>query len=201
MGAEKALVEFRGRPLVENALEILSSAGLTASIAGANSASAKSTLEAFAPVLPDLEPGLGPLGGICAAMASSLARWSVFVPVDMPLLPASLVEFVVNHALVTGSVVTIASVTNFAQTFPVVLERSVLPALQSELDSGRRGCFSAFQGTAASLGKKVTVVASELLAQSGQVTHPDGLPPACWFMNVNSLEDLRRAQAYPTRVG
>ena len=201
MGEEKALVEFRGRPLIENALEILRSAELSASIAGANSAPVRSALEAFAPVVQDLDPGLGPLGGICAAMASTSARWSVFIPVDMPLLPASLVEFVVNYAVVTDSLVTVASVTNISQTFPAVLERSVLPGLHSELVSGRRGCFSALQGAAAGLGKKVAVLAAELLAQSGHVAHPDGLPPACWFLNVNSVEDLRRARAYATSEG
>ena len=199
MGAEKALVEFRGRPLVENALEILRSAGISASIAGANSASTKSAFEVFAPVVRDLEPGLGPLGGICAAMASTSARWSVFFSVDLPLLPASLVQFLVNHAQVTANVVTLTSVTDFAQTFPVVLERSVLPRLRSQLDQGHRGCLSGLQAAAAGLGENVTVVAAELLVQSGHVTDPDGLPPACWFLNVNSAEDLRRAQAYRSR--
>ena len=199
MGVEKALVEFRGRPLVENALEILCSAGISASIAGANSASAKSAFEAFVPVVEDSEPGLGPLGGICAAMASTSAKWTVFVSVDLPFLPAPLVQFLVNHARVTGSVVTIASVTDIAQTFPVVLERSVLPGLRSQLVQGRRGCLSGFHAAAVGLCGKVTVVAAELLAQSGHVTDLGGLPAACWFLNVNAAEDLSRAKAYGIR--
>jgi molybdopterin-guanine dinucleotide biosynthesis protein A len=43
MGTDKALLPFRGRPLVEHALEILRGAGIRASIAGA-----RSPLESFA---------------------------------------------------------------------------------------------------------------------------------------------------------
>jgi len=190
MGTDKALVEFNGRPLVVHALGILREAGLAASIVGGSPA-----LKAFAPLVEDAKPGLGPLGGICAAMGSTAARWSVFVPVDLPLLPCTLVQYLVNKALVTGRAITITSVTGFLETFPVLLEGSVLPFLESELNSGRGGCFSAFQAAAAALGQPVGVVSADLLAQTGSVAHPGGLPPESWFLNVNSAEDLRRAEA------
>jgi molybdopterin-guanine dinucleotide biosynthesis protein A len=191
MGRDKALVEFRGQPLVAHALEILRGAGLVASIAGA-----RSTLGAFAPVVEDFEPGLGPLSGICSALASTAARWAVFVPVDLPLLPASLVRYLLDHARITGRPVTLASIAGFAQTFPAVLDHAVLPLLQSELAAGRGGCFAAFKSGAASLGQPVSVVAAELLVQAGQVAHPDGLSAVRWFFNVNSAGDLRRARAH-----
>jgi len=190
MGTDKALVAFHGQPLVVHALGILREAGLSASIAGSRSA-----LSAYAPVVEDAESGLGPLGGICAAMASTAARWTVFVPVDLPLLPASLVRYLVNNARLTGRAITIASVDGFSETFPAVLERAVLPGLQSELDAGRGGCFSAFQAAAAVRGEAVNVLAAELLAKAGEVVHPGGLPVEIWFSNINSVEDLRRAEA------
>jgi molybdopterin-guanine dinucleotide biosynthesis protein A len=191
MGRDKALVEFRGQPLVVHALEILRGAGLVASIAGA-----RSNLGAFAPVVEDSQTGLGPLSGICSALASTAARWAVFVPVDAPLLPASLVRYLLDHAQITGGAVTLASVAGFAQTFPAVLDRAVLPLLQSELAAGRGGCFAAFKCAAAGRDQPVSVVATELLVQAGQVAHPDGLPAASWFFNVNSAGDLCRAEAH-----
>jgi molybdopterin-guanine dinucleotide biosynthesis protein A len=191
MGADKALLPLSGKPLIAHALGILQQAGLPASIAGASS-----PLAAFAPVIPEPHPGLGPLGGICAALASTSARWAVFLPVDLPLLPASLVTFLLNHARSTGRAVTLPSVSGFAQTFPVVLDRAVLPFLQVELETGRAGCYAAFQAAAASLAQPVTVLASEPLAQSGHVAHPASLPPALWFLNVNSPADLRRAEKH-----
>jgi len=188
MGADKALVEFRGQPLVAHALGVLRGAGLDASIAGARTA-----LGAFAPVVQDPDPGLGPLGGICAALASTAARWAVFLPVDLPLLPSALVWHLLDRARDTGRPVTIASAAGFGQTFPAVLDRALLPFLQSELDAGLGGCFSAFHVAAAGLGQAVDVVPIELIVQAGQVVHPEGLPATSWFFNINSMDDLRRA--------
>jgi molybdopterin-guanine dinucleotide biosynthesis protein A len=189
MGADKALLPLSGKPLIAHALAILRQAGLPASIAGAHS-----PLSAFAPVVPDSNPDQGPLGGICAALASSSAYWAVFLPVDQPLLPAALVTYLLRHARTTGQAVTLASLNGFAHTFPVVLARAVLPLLQAELAAGRRGCFSAFQAAAASLHYPITVLPVELLVQSGQVAHPEVLPPARWFLNVNAPADLLEAQ-------
>jgi molybdopterin-guanine dinucleotide biosynthesis protein A len=190
MGTDKALIEFRGRPLVGHALGILREAGLAASIAGARSA-----LGAYAPVVEDSNPGLGPLGGICTALASTAARWVVFLPVDLPMLPAPMVGCLLSQARDKEMAITITSVTGFAQTFPAVLDRAVLPCLLSELEAGRRGCYSAFQAAAARLGQPVHVVFADLLAEGGQVVHPEGLAAADWFFNINSAQDLRRAEA------
>ncbi|MGA2170607.1 MAG: NTP transferase domain-containing protein [Terracidiphilus sp.] len=75
MGEDKALLRLGGQPLVAHALGILRKAGLAASVAGAGSA-----LGALAPVVEHANPGLGPLGGICAALASTTARRAVFLP-------------------------------------------------------------------------------------------------------------------------
>jgi molybdopterin-guanine dinucleotide biosynthesis protein A len=190
MGADKALVELRGQPLVAHALEILRGAGLAASIAGASAA-----LGAFAPVIQDAHPGLGPLGGICAALASTEARWAVFLPVDLPLLPSSLVRHLLVRARASERSVTLASLAGFGQTFPAVLDKALLPLLRAELDAGRGGCFSAFNAAAAALGQSVDMVPAETLAETGQVAHPEGVPAASWFFNINSGEDLLRAEA------
>ncbi len=120
MGHDKALLAFAGRPLIDHALATLHEAGLSASIAGANP-SVLASLAAFAPVVEDLEPGRGPLAGICAALASTSARYAVFLPVDLPLLPSSLIVYLFHHARITGHAVTVPSVNGFAETFPAVL--------------------------------------------------------------------------------
>ena len=84
MGRDKALVHLAGKPLIEHALGILLNAGLPAAIAGG-----KPALAAFAPLVEDRHSAQGPLGGICAALAATHARFAVFLPVDLPLIPAS----------------------------------------------------------------------------------------------------------------
>lgn len=189
MGQDKALVSFCGEPLIARALRLLREAGFEACIAGA-----RSTLAAFAPVVEDRDSGLGPLSGICAALRSTPARWAVFVPVDLPLLPAALLVYLLGRAQLAQSAITLASVSGFAQTFPAVVHRAALPALESEWAAERRGCFSAFQAAAASLGQKVAAVPIELLVQAGQIGHPAGLPALRWFLNVNTPAELRRAE-------
>ena len=189
MGRDKALTELAGQPLVARALGILREAGLPGAIAGARSA-----LAAFAPVVEDAAIGQGPLGGVCAAMASTQARHMVFLSVDMPLLPASLVAYLLRHAQITNAAVTVSSVNGFVQTFPAVVNRDTLPALETSLQSGRGGCFAAFRAAAGKLGQRFSILPVELLAQPGHVAHATGLPAALWFLNVNGPVELARAE-------
>jgi molybdopterin-guanine dinucleotide biosynthesis protein A len=193
MGQAKALLYFAGQPLAARAVSILRQAGLPTWVVGERAA-----IGGFAPVVEDLKAGLGPLGGICSALASTAARHAVFLPVDMPLVPASLVRILLDHARITGRAVTLASTGGFRQSFPAVLERAVLPKLQAELDAGRGGCFAAFEAAAASLGQSVGVLPVELLAQSGHAADPDGLPVARWFLDVNTPAQLRGAEGQRT---
>jgi molybdopterin-guanine dinucleotide biosynthesis protein A len=195
MGVDKALVQFADRPLVAHAVGLLRAAGIAAAIAGA-----RSQLQDFAPVIEDERPDAGPLSGICAALASTPARWAVFLSVDLPLLPASLLVYLLHHARITGAAVTVPSVNGFAQTFPAVVDRAALPVLREELDAGRGGCFAAFKVAAAARAQAVKVLPVELLVQTGQISHPHCLPAARWFLNVNSQADLERAEALATRI-
>ena len=191
MGRDKALVPFAGRPLIEHALAALREAGLPASIAGGLRA-----LAAYAPLIADAHTALGPLSGICSALASTSAELAVFLPVDLPLLPPSLLQSMVSRAQLTGSPITLASVNGFAQTFPVVLDRSIAPLLEQQLASTRRGCFAAFQAAAHSLGDPIAILPVEHLVQAGQVADPRSLPACRWFLNLNREADLRLAEPH-----
>jgi molybdenum cofactor guanylyltransferase len=201
MGRDKALLDFGGRPLIARALSILHEAGLPATIAAA-----RPDLGSFAPVVEDQVSGegeisRGPLAGVCAALASSAAPHAVFLSVDLPLVPASLLAYLLRHARITASGVTVASLNGRAQTFPAVIDRSLLPALEMELAAGRLGCLTAFEAAAARERRRFCAVPVEYLVQSGQVAHPQGLPAAHWFLNVNTPADLERAARLTRRLG
>jgi molybdopterin-guanine dinucleotide biosynthesis protein A len=191
MGRDKALVELVGKPLVAHVLDTLRAAGLNAAIAGA-----RSDLSGYASVVADAEADRGPLSGICAALRSTAAECAVFVSVDLPLLPASLLEYMVAHARAARNVATIVSVNGFPQTFPAVVRRSALTALQNELAEGRGGCFAAFGAAAAQVSETIAVLPVENLVQAGQAVHPDGLPTARWFSNLNSQNEVDRISKY-----
>lgn len=194
MGTDKALVEFEGRPLIAHAAGILSGAGLPVFIAGARG-EACSRMEAYAPVIPDREPGLGPLGGICTALASTQAAYAVFLPVDVPLLPSSLLVYLLRQARIRGSAIALASVNGFPQTFPAVIDRQALPLLENEVRNGRLGCLAAFRAASLALEEELSIVAAEVLVQSGQASHPQALPVVRWFFNCNAPRDLRLASS------
>lgn len=194
MGRDKALVELAGRPLIVYALETLRNAELSAQIAGA-----RSELAAFAPVIPDREENTGPLSGVCAALAATRAEFTVFLSVDLPLIPSSLLAYLAWDALMTGNMVTLTSVNGFAQTFPAVVRRAALPVLEEELRNGSAGCFAGFQSAAMNAGETPRILAAESLAQTGHATHPLGLPAARWFHNVNTPADLAMAEMWLRR--
>ena len=186
MGRDKALVEVAGRPLVAHALAILRAAGLEARIAGA-----RTELHGYAPVVKD--EGGGPLAGMCAALEAAEAELAVFLPVDMPLVPASLIGYLLHHARVTGAALVVPRACGYAETFPAVVRREALPELRRRLEGGGGGCFSAFGKAAEWLGRQFVQVDVEGLEQCGQVEHPLGLPVGRWLANVNTAEDLERA--------
>ena len=188
MGSDKALLQLGREPLVARALSTLGEAGLETSIAGS-----RSDLCRFAPVIPD--PGAGPLSGICAALALVSSDLAVFVTVDMPLIPASLIRVLLNHTRLAGAAATVPSINGVAQTFPAVLHRSTLPHLEAALQQAEGGCFAGFKKAADRLAKPFCIPRIEMLIQSGEVSDPNGLPGAYWFLNVNTPQDLSRAEA------
>ena len=198
MGRDKALIEVAGRPLVVHAIEILRGTGLEPRIAGAQSGE----LPRFAAVVAD-EPdasGLGPLAGICAGL-EACARRAVFLPVDLPLIPASLIEYLIHHAMVTEAAVTVVSVGGFVQTFPAVLDRAALKSLRESLMSGDRNCLKGFRAAGRVVAGGFSVLAVELLAQAGQVSHARALHPGSWFLNVNTPEDVKLVSALMSGAG
>lgn len=192
MGTDKALVPLAGEPLIVHALGILREADLEPRIAGA-----RSPLAQHAPVIED--SGKGPLGGICAALASTQARWAVFLPVDQPLLPPSLLRELLWYAQVTGAAATVPRVSGFTETFPAVVDRAALPSLEAFLSAGAGGCFDALQAAAQQLGRPVSAVPIELLVQAGQVDHPAALPPTMWFVNLNAPAEVARVESLLAR--
>src|ERR1700761_8141432 len=85
MGRDKALLTFRGRPMVEIAVEKLRGFCSAVSIAGN-----REDLSSFAPVVTETRVDCGPAAGIEAGLQACTELWAMFVPVDVPLVPGEL---------------------------------------------------------------------------------------------------------------
>lgn len=194
MGADKALLLLDGQPLIAHTLEILRQVGLSASIAGA-----RSELAAYGAVIRDPAPDLGPLSGICAALESCSERYAAFLPVDLPFVPAALLQFLLEQARASEATAALVSLKDFAETFPLVVDRAALPVLRRELEGGRGGCLRALKAAEDTLQRPVKILPIEPLTENGQIVHPDRLAPDEWFMNLNTPEDLRHAEQICSR--
>lgn len=187
MGTDKALALFAGKPLIQIALEAQTAAGLSTRIAGS-----RSFLAAFAEEIPDTFPETGPLGGIHAALSASKAEWNLFLPVDLPLMPSSLLACLLQRAMLTGEPVTATRLNGRLEPFPVILHRSVLPQIAQRLNAGETACHRAWQTIPEELHSSLDAVSVENLVQCRQCSHPGNLPPFFWYWSANTPADLER---------
>lgn len=189
MGSDKALLHLGGRPLIDYAMDILRNAGLPISISGS-----RADLVHLAPVIADVEPSQGPLNGICSTLQTLAESWIVLLTVDMPLVPSSLVELMLEVAIDCNAAVVLPSFADRLYPFPCVLQRQLLSGLISEQAAGRYGCLEAISAAALKIGKPLKAVQLESLKAGSLQRHQHRFPIDAWLFNVNFPEDLRRAE-------
>ncbi len=93
MGRDKAFLEWRGRTLLEQALELARTVTERVSIVGQ-----REKFAAYAAVVEDVYPGQGPLAGIHAALISSSSELNLMLAVDTPLVTPEFLEYLVTQA-------------------------------------------------------------------------------------------------------
>ncbi len=186
MGQDKSLLRAGGRTLIELALEKFRSVG----VHGPRIAGARSDLSSYAPVVPDLHPGCGPLSGIESALAATNRPLNLFLPVDMPLLPAQFLNWMLQRAETTGAWVTIPRINGLAQPLCAVYHRDLLRPIAASLLAGDYKVMRVVTAAAGDI-QAVDVFDTERLAS----THPgllglSPLPLYRWFHNCNLPEDM-----------
>lgn len=194
MGRDKALVLFEGVPLAQVALGILAGAQIPARIAGS-----RRDLSAFAEEIPDTFTDAGPLGGIHAGLSASSAEWNLFLPVDLPLMPPSLLACLLQRAMLTGVPVTAVRLNGRLEPFPVVLQRGTLSQIAQRLERGETACHRAWRTIPEAMGGRLDAPAVESLVQCGQCRHPHGLPPVLWFQSANTPQELQSLERIADR--
>jgi len=138
MGTDKALLELNGKTLIAHAIEKLS--GFEEIIISA----ADPNDYAFTGirVVPDDQPGLGPLGGFISVLKAIDSEYVCFRPVDAPLIPAKL------HTLLLESCVgkDAAVPTHKKSVEPLIacVAKSALPVLERQIASGKHKASDAF---------------------------------------------------------
>jgi molybdenum cofactor guanylyltransferase len=187
MGCDKASLELGGRPLIAWAVSKLRSL-----CADVRVLSGDAQLAEFAPLVEDLHTGCGPLGGIEAGLADSQFDWNLFVPVDVPFLPAALLEVWAEQCLARkadGAKVCLMEAAGRVQPGICLLHTSVLPFVAAAIARGEFKLHAALQTAGQTLGIG-TACASDL----GQMGGLQPADEADWFANLNSPEDFAWAE-------
>lgn len=93
MGRDKAFVAHNGRTLLARALDLARSLTANVRIVGS-----PEKFAAFAPVIEDIFPGCGPLGGIHAALQASATELNLMLAVDTPFLSPAFLQYLTRRA-------------------------------------------------------------------------------------------------------
>ena len=211
MGRNKALLELAGKPLVRHAVEKLSRVCMDVRILSDNSEFAQ-----YAPILPDLRPGCGPMGGMEAALLNSVFDWNLFLPVDMPFLPSAFIAGWLRNSLqkekrITGVPVRMFTVDGRPQPGFCLLHKTVGPFLSESLSRAQFKLLPAFEAAGRELARQ-----QGLLLRPGlwsvpmtdfRTTHENGLDESwerttvaqqaakhLWFANLNTPQEFAEAE-------
>lgn len=175
MGSDKALLRFGAETLLESALNRLRAVTDHVFIVGS-----RPELSAYAPVIPDAYAERGPLAGIYSALRGSPGELNLMLAVDMPFVPLEFLKKLLTAAGQSHAMVTFPAGKDGSQPLCAVYRREFVAIAQEALESGNYKIDPLF-------GKTETCIIDEQKLESW------GFNPGI-FMNLNSPDDLRRAQ-------
>jgi molybdopterin-guanine dinucleotide biosynthesis protein A len=129
MGKEKGLIHWKGKTLIEHAIAILSP--LCENIIISTN---YDHFNSFGyPVVGDLFPGCGPMGGIFSALTKSETLNNLVIPSDTPFVNPDIYRHLISHAG-TFDVIVPVDHDSFYQPLCAVYSRSVLPAMEAQIN-------------------------------------------------------------------
>jgi molybdopterin-guanine dinucleotide biosynthesis protein A len=179
MGRDKALLDWGGATLMEHALSLCKAVSERVAIVGS------AQHARFGPVLLDVYPGRGPLGGIHAALAASRTDLNLILAVDMPLVEPRFLLFMVERARQNGATVTIPRTTEGWQPLCAVYRRSFAGIARQALEQGRNKIDALFSEVMVDVLRE-----SELISEGFSES---------MFRNLNTPQELDEARSVRQR--
>jgi molybdopterin-guanine dinucleotide biosynthesis protein A len=179
MGTNKALLMFKGQPLIHRILQRLQPVADETLITSNQPEEMKFL---GVPVFPDLIPGAGALGGLYTALHFATYPVVAVIATDLPFASLDLISRQIQLLQSENVDVVIPASTEGYEPFHAVYRRETcLIAVKQALDSGQKRLISWFPAV-----KVRTLTSEELL---------DLDPTGRAFINVNTPEELAQAEA------
>ena len=175
MGADKAFLEIASKPLIVRAIELTRAVTDQVRIVGA-----PQKFSAYAPIVEDVFPDCGPLGGIHAALTTTDADLNLVLAVDLPFVTADLLRLLLAEAQDSGATVTVPHAAGRLQPLCSVYRQQFASAAERALAQGKNKIDALFQGVS------VNIVSEKKLLAAGF--------SSAIFRNLNTPEEWESAK-------
>ena len=175
MGRDKAALELGGRTLLEIALALARSVAEKVAVVGD-----PAKFAGFAPVVQDVYPDRGPLGGIHAALSNSKTDLNIILALDSPFVEVAFVNYLILQAEQSGALVTVPLIESRYHPLCAVYRRGFAAIADNALAAGRNKIDVLFSQV------PICVINDEDLSQAGF--------KARIFRNLNTPEEWARAK-------
>jgi len=214
MGTDKALLELAGRPLAWHAVKKLRRVCVDVQIL-----TSRPELAEFAPLVPDMQQGCGPLGGLETALGHSWHEWNLFLPVDMPFLPSAFLDQWVRRVVAQegrGTRIAMFTVGGVPQPLFSLLHRDVTLFVHEAVQRKDYKVFPVLESAGKELAERLGVVlgaafqnlpwdenaqfSSGSFTKGGEpwwtVTGAQQAAKHLWFANLNTPEEFAEAERH-----
>ena len=170
-GGDKLLYEFRGKPLIQHAADVLKELFSEVAVIADRG-------ERFAfldiPCYPDMVKGIGPLAGILTAIAHSSQERCLAVGGDMPAINGDFVRYLAEVS--AGFDVTVPRINGLYEALYAIYSVKCIDAIRAAVDAGEQRIVSFFNTV------KVREVSGE---EVSRFAHPGEM-----FRNINFRSDI-----------
>jgi molybdopterin-guanine dinucleotide biosynthesis protein A len=188
LGQNKALVRVAGRSLIERVIDVLNP--LVSDVVlvtqserpppgGYQPLNTELLAHLNLPIVADVYPGVGTLGGLHAGLNAIGSEYGLVVGCDMPFLNADLLRYMITQA--QGYDVVMPRVGKYYEPLHALYARRCLPAIERSILAGQHR----IRQSLADLGIRYI--------EEPEIDRYD--PEHLSFFNVNTPEELQRARS------
>ncbi len=171
MGRDKALLEMGGQTLLARVMALAMQVAEPVRISGSRERYGR-----YGSVVEDIYPGCGPLAGIQASLRSSASELNLVLPVDVPLLSAEFLRWLLQQAHTATEWIVVPEIAGGLQPLCAVYRSQVSQAAEAALKAGRY-----------KIGELFREVPTRVLTED--VIRREGFSPEL-FRNVNTMEEF-----------
>ncbi|PKP12179.1 MAG: hypothetical protein CVU09_01415 [Bacteroidetes bacterium HGW-Bacteroidetes-4] len=130
MGTNKALLHFKGKRLIDRAVEIILPL-VDKIIISSN----QPLPDIPYPFITDAVESIGPLGGLQACLNSSTTEWNILIPCDTPFLSVSLYQQMLQHTTAVDAVIA-KHVDGKIEPLIGLYNRCLIPLMEEQIARG-----------------------------------------------------------------